>query len=179
MAEPGLRDRRLANERGFLEMLLALNPSRLAPAGEWRRAEGADEIRVRLLRTPSYDLAGGTVDQHVVRIVFPEYFPSTPIEAWLDVPVCHPNVHPVNGFICLWDRHSSGDTIVEALLQVQRVITWALRNDSPEHVMQPEAGVLAPLPYVPLAVPEAYYLEKTYVRPRGPETRRRLSALEE
>jgi len=145
----------VANEARFLEMLAAANPGGLAVAG-WERRDGGDVAHVSLLDTPAYLEDGAVARRHDLRLVLPEYFPSTPIEAYLERPVRHPNVHPVNGFVCLWARHSPGDTVVEALLQTQGVISWRLCNPDPEHSMQPHVGVLAPLPYRPLTTPAEY-----------------------
>ncbi|HUA20143.1 MAG TPA: hypothetical protein VMB25_15450, partial [Bryobacteraceae bacterium] len=61
-------------------------------------------------------------------------------------------------------------------------ITWELKNDNAEHLMQPDAlrwvpVVALPLEYEPVLVPVELQLERTYAR--KPETgrrrRRRLS----
>ena len=80
-----------------------------------------------------------TVDSHAVTLHFPKFFPSVPIEASLAHPVFHPNVHPETGFVCLWNRFSPGDTVMEAISQLQQVITWKLVNQETDHLMQPEA----------------------------------------
>jgi hypothetical protein len=170
-----MRARRVANEARFLDMLAAANPNGLTVAG-WDRQAGGDTARVTLLDTPAYLIGGGVARKHEFRLVLPEYFPSAAIEAWLEIPVAHPNVHPVNGFVCLWARHAPGNTIVEALLQVQRIITWDLWNPDPEHAIQPEAGVLAPLPCTSLELP-AEYSAGLVSAPR-PRSRSRLSPRE-
>jgi hypothetical protein len=150
-----MRERRVGNEKQYLEMLAAANPEGLAIVG-WERQDGGDVARVTLLDTPAYRIGGGIEPRHEVRLVLPEYFPSTPIEAYLERPVAHPNVHPENGFVCLWARHAPGDTVIEAVLQLQRVIAWRLWNSDPDQVMQPGLGELPPLPYTPLRLPEEY-----------------------
>ena len=177
MAETSLRERRLRNEQSFLEMLLSLNAGRLELIGNWKKTATGDEVQLRLCDSPAYLLNGTVTRDHILRIVLPEYFPSTPTEGWLGVPVLHPNVHPVNGFICLWAKHSPGDTIVETLLQTQRVISWQLFNLNPEHVMQPSLDPHPPLHYEPLIVPESYWVEKTHAERRNANPRRRLSPL--
>ncbi len=148
-----LRQRRIAAERAFLETLLQLNPGRLE-FDSWQTERDTDIVRVRLLDTPATLLDGSVSLAHALRLNFPAYFPAVPIEAFLDVPVLHPNVHPENGFICLWESHAAGDTIVQALLQTQRVITGKLSNPYPEHVMQSLSQPPVPLPYIPLAIPQ-------------------------
>ncbi len=157
-----LRTRRIAAERRFLDQLAAANPGRLELL-----AWSGDAALVRLLDTPAY-LGGGLIARvHDLRLNFPEYYPAVPLEAFLERPVLHPNVHPGNGFICLWDRHAAGDTVVETLRQVQRVITWRLRNDSPEHVMQASLAPHPPLAYEPVSPPAGYTL------PPDPQAKRR------
>jgi len=71
---------------------------------------------------------------------FPRFFPAVPIEATLTLPVFHPNVDSRSGFVCLWTRTSPGDTVMEALRRLQRIVAWAAVNNEAEHVMQPEAA---------------------------------------
>jgi hypothetical protein len=170
-----MRKRRVANEKRFLDLLAAANPGGLAVDG-WEQRDGGDMVRVTLLDTPAYLREGGVVRRHELLLVLPEYFPSTPIEAYLERPVAHPNVHPVNGFVCLWASHAPGDTVVEALLQTQRVITWQLSNPNPEHRMQPEWEALAPLPYSPLTPPAEHVAGRLPAAPLG--RRKRLDPLE-
>jgi ubiquitin-protein ligase len=137
-----VRARRLDNEWALLDALAKHNPDLL----EVRRREtlpDAEVFHVILHRTSAMSL--GPPPQllesasHAVAFRYPLYYPSVPIEAFLATPVFHPNVHPENGFVCLWDRFSSGDTIIEAVAKLQKVITWELWNDRTEHVMQPDA----------------------------------------
>jgi|RhiMethySRZTD1v2_1073278.scaffolds.fasta_scaffold54653_2 ubiquitin-protein ligase len=112
-----------------------------------------------LVRDPDGNIQ--TVTQHDARFRFPAFFPSVPIEAFVE-RVFHPNVDPVNGFACLWTRASAGDTIVEAVRRLQRVLAWEALNDTPDHVMQPEALawyrdpsriMRLPLPFDPIRPP--------------------------
>jgi hypothetical protein len=80
------------------------------------------------------------VEEHEAELRFPRFFPSVPIEAYLRRPVFHPNVDPVNGFVCLWDRFSPGDTVVTAVRHLQRIVAWRMLNLWADHVMQPEAA---------------------------------------
>lgn len=171
-----LRARRIEHEAAYLETLISLNPGRIRLETQFAEA-GADVFQV-WLASPALSLAGGALANHRVKLVFPEYFPAVPIEAYLDKPVRHPNVHPESGFVCLWNRHSPGDTVVEALLQLQRVISGLLWNPDADHLMQPEAADPVALPFEPLAVPPAYYLDKAHARPGEQGLRRRLSPAE-
>ena len=163
MAE-GTRERRIRNEAALLREMATLNRERLRIV-----ALTEDEFRMTL-HTP----ANGA-EVHSLKLVFAPYFPAVPIEAYLDVPVRHPNVHPVTGFICLWDRHSTGDTVIEALRQTQRVLSGELRNAEADHLMQPESLDVEVLVYEPLRLPEGYLLEREARGFAGPK-RLRLTA---
>ena len=104
------------------------------------------------------------------------------IEAYLDRAVFHPNVHPQNGFVCLWNRFAPGDSTLEAIRQIQRVITWTLFNREALHLMQPDAlnwymngqiEIILPMPYKPVAAPAGGEQGGTF-KPAAP-IRRRLS----
>lgn len=120
---------------------------------------------------------------HRVFLHFPKFFPSVPVEASLTQPVFHPNIHPETGFVCLWGRFSSGDTVIEAVAQLQRILTWQLLNRDSEHIMQPDAlewfddpgrSLSLPLGYQPVKVPGELLLQRTCRHP-PPNLRRRLS----
>jgi hypothetical protein len=171
---PTLRERRVQNEATYLRTLADLNPGRLHLEGRFVDG-GAVVFQLRLV-TPARSVDGEITSEHRLRLVFPEYFPAVPIEAFLETPVRHPNVHPESGFICLWSRHSAGDTVVEALLQLQRVISGELWNRDADHLMQPEAADPVPLPFDPLRVPESYHLERSRAHLPEGRVRRRLSS---
>jgi ubiquitin-protein ligase len=149
-----IRERRIRNEWEWLRRAAAANPGRLAAPPE----PGG---LVQLPGTPYYGMDGAPAKGIAVRFEFPEYYPSVPLEAWLEFPVLHPNVHPENGFVCLWDTRQEGTSLLEAVRQLQRVVTWHLRNDSADHLMQPEAGERPPLPYEPVEPPPGYALERS------------------
>lgn len=149
-----IRERRIRNEWEWLRRAEAANPGRLA------LPEGPGGL-VLLPETPCYGMDGAPAKGVAVRFRFPEYYPSVPLEAWLARPVLHPNVHPENGFVCLWDTRQEGVSLVEAVRQLQRVVTWELYNLSADHVMQPEAGLRPRLPYEPVAAPPGYELERS------------------
>ncbi len=148
----------------MLRELAALNPERLHLL-----SEEADGFRVRLL-TGCFPLPGPGMPRRytlpgdnwlVLSIEFAPYYPAVPIEIYSrERELHHPNVHPLNGFICLWDKHSSGDTVIEALRQTQRVLSGELRNAQADHLMQPMALHLETIPYEPLRLPEGYLMER-------------------
>jgi len=177
-----VRARRLDNEWAFLARLVAHNPG-VVEAVKRERQPDADLFHVVLHFTSGLGLGSprAVLTSHAVVFRYPEYYPSVPIEAFLTTPVFHPNVHAGTGFVCLWSRHSSGDTILEAVRQLQRVITWELKNSDAEHVMQPDAlswapDVALPLPCNPISVPLDLQQERTYAsKPANARRRHRLS----
>ncbi len=178
---PAVRARLLDNEWRFLAALAELNRGVVEIVKRETKPD-AEFFHVVLHRTSALSLGNPPVlrdaTSHAAAFRYPEYYPSVPIEAFLATPVFHPNVHPENGFVCLWSRFSAGDTIIEAVRQLQRVITWELSNPSADHVMQPEAlrwspDVALPLACEPVRVPVELQLERTYARRDG--ARRRLS----
>lgn len=177
-----VRGRRIENEWRLLQELARANPDVVRILGRERAMEG-DVFRVALdstggLRGVAPDLR--VAASHVVRFRFPEYFPAAPLEAFLETPVYHPNVHPEHGFVCLWAEASPGDTICEAIGKLRQVISWELMNPHADHVMQPEAlgrppRVPLPLACAPLVMPAGYRAERAYRgAPAGPR-RKRLS----
>jgi hypothetical protein len=178
----GVRARRLEREWELLAVLADHNPGILEVVGRESQPE-SEVFRVILHRTSALSLTQPPrvmeSASHRAWFRYPAYFPSVPIEGFLDTPVFHPNIHPENGFVCLWSRFSRGDTIIEALRQIQRIITWELWNGRAEHVMQPEAlrwerGVVLPLSCEPLRVPMEVQLERTYGRRPEASHRKRL-----
>ena len=180
-----LRDRRLANEWQLLEEAERVNPPILEISG--RETHGEDDVfHVILHQACGIILREGQkvlAQSHAAAIRFPRFFPSVPIEASLSVPVFHPNVDPCNGFVCLWDRFSSGDTVIEAIRVLQRVIGWKSVNIDARHVMQPEAAEwyanparewALPLEFTPLARPEFPAMQEI-PNPSAWRFRRRLS----
>lgn len=180
-----MRARRIENEWNLLQRLQAANPDVLCvlqrgigPAGEF--------FRVILGRTAGPIRASGHIeirDSHQIDFRFPRFFPSTPIEACLRVPIFHPNVDPDNGFVCLWTRTSAGDTIIEALTRMQRIISWDLLNLDGDHVIQPNAvgwyheparAVVLPCAFEALVVPESL-LPSLHRAPSGSRRQRLFS----
>lgn len=164
-----LRRQRIENEWAFLQRMAEANPRLIVP-----QDRSADEFLVLLRETDApveHDGKIEIVDDHQVRLSFARFFPTIPLEAYLIRPVFHPNIHPSTGFVCLWRNSSVADTVVEALIQLQRVLTCSLFTDSPDHVMQPRAlawvlashpGVQLPLKCTPLSKPSAWDEEHNF-----------------
>jgi hypothetical protein len=156
--------RRVEQEWLLLARLAACNPDILEVHGRQENPDG-EVFDVTLHRTTSVvrEPDGCSLfDDHRAAIHLRPFFPSVPIEVGLARPVFHPNVNPRTGFVCLWGRYSPGDTVMEALAQLQRVLTWQLLNRQSVHLMQPEAlewqqGIdnlyAMPLPCAPLTKP--------------------------
>lgn len=133
--------RRVEQEWKLLLALAAENPEVLQDCVREDKPDGT-LFRFQLLQTQALVEEAGQLQilhEHTVTLRFPRFFPAVPIEASLARPVFHPNVHPETGFVCLWNRFSSGDTVIEAVRQLQKVISWQVHNETPDHVMQPEA----------------------------------------
>ena len=112
-----LRTRRISNEWEFALALVQDNPEVL---GDLKRQQ--DDFWITLFATPALVQSERSLavnETHEVRFEFPRYYPAVPIEAYVSKPVLHPNIHPENGFVCLWERHSAGDTIIEAICQLK------------------------------------------------------------
>lgn len=179
-----LYQRRVEQEWRLLQLLAESNSTILANLTRKHGAQG-EILSFILHQTSSMIGKPGrfeSVITHEVHLHFPKFFPSTPIEASLTRPVFHPNIHPENGFVCLWNRFSAGDTVMEAISQLQQVITWKLVNQETDHLMQPDAlawyrdpsrGTELPLPYQPISKPLNFQQERTYaVRPPSSYRRR-------
>jgi len=178
-------ERRVEQEWRLLQALVESSPTIVGPAKKEATENGSSF---------DFDLHGTEAiikvfdgfqirSDHKVSLHFPAFFPSIPIEASLAQPVFHPNIHPATGFVCLWGKFSSRDTVIEAVAQLQRIVTWQLLNRESEHIMQPAAlvwfddparPVSLPLRFQPISVPRALLLQRKYRNP--PENlRRRLS----
>ncbi|MFZ0731898.1 MAG: ubiquitin-conjugating enzyme E2 [Candidatus Sulfotelmatobacter sp.] len=178
-------ERRVEQEWRLLQALIEGNQTILGAAKE-KETENGIAFDFDLHHTDSLikGLHGFQVHtNHKISLHFPKFFPSMPIEARLGQPVFHPNIHPETGFVCLWGKFSPGDTVIEAVAQLQRVVTWHLLNRESEHIMQLVAlewfddaarSVSLPLRFQPISVPRGLLLQRTY---RNPPTnlRRRLS----
>ena len=180
-----VRERRVEQEWAILDALAAANPG-VVERGARRTEPDADVFAITLHDTPGLVLVDGLpalTHRHDAVIYFRQWFPSVPIEVSVARPVVHPNVHPETGFVCLWGRFSPGDTVIEAVAQLQRVITWQRWNDLAVHVMQPDAhervreawaGRL-PLSTARIAVPREVQAVRTLGARPSRYMRRRLS----
>lgn len=180
-----VQERRVEQEWKLLLALAAENPEVLQGCVRQDQVDGT-VFRFRLLQTQALVEEADqlrVVDKHDVTLRFPRFFPAVPIEASLERPVFHPNVHPESGFVCLWDRFSSGNTAIEALTQLQRVISWKLHNEAPDHTMQPEGLrwyqsperlITLPLLYREPLLRQGFNLSRTQVSRQPTHGRRRL-----
>ena len=174
-----LRRKRIENEWAILSQMAEINPTCITV-----KERLGDEFLLVLEETTAPVCRNQEimlVREHELRFSFARFFPAVPIEAYLTHPVFHPNIHPTTGFVCLWNRFSRADTTVEALCQLQRILTYAVFSDSPDDVMQPEAlkwalkrepGVACPLPCISLVKPPSWSEGRDF---GNPPTRRRLS----
>ena len=184
MAEATLYSRRIEQEWSLLQELARINPKVLEIVERRRQADG-DLFRIVLHETCSIAGWKGSdpvlVRSHPATFRFPRFFPSVPIEAIVVTPVFHPNIDPLNGFVCLWTRSSPGDTVMEAARRLQQIIAWKSVNFDVEHVMQPEAvrwfqdpshSAMAPFEYTPLVESGSFRLEKSFAERQGAPRRR-------
>jgi ubiquitin-protein ligase len=183
---PAPYSRRVEQEWLLLQTLASQNHSVLEVLD--RKQERAGDLFRVIVRQTCGLVKGASglnsLETHTAVFQFPEFFPSMPIEASLIEPVFHPNVHPQSGFVCLWNRCSAGDTIMEALTRLQQVITWELMNEDQQHVLQPESiawyrdpqrAIQLPLPFKRVVKPKEFQIERSYAfRPNGTH-RQRLS----
>jgi ubiquitin-protein ligase len=136
-----LRERRLAHEWDLIQKLMAEYPDKIS--GLQHIDDEAFLISVNdmpaLYKQPGDDWRDAITDKHSVTVAFPRYFPSLPCEIFLSRPVFHPNVDPVNGFVCLWNRHRVANTVMDALARLAAVLAWRLYNPDAPHLMQPDA----------------------------------------
>lgn len=178
-------ERRVEQEWRLLQSIADANPEIVRIIAR-RATETGIAFEIELAETSSLIAGRGgrsISDVHKAILHFPRFFPSMPIEVRLPAPVFHPNVHPETGFVCLWARFSPGDTVVEAVAQLQRVITWELVNREVDHLMQPAAlewfdspARSEPLPLSCRRIhkPEGLAMAQSY-RERPENLRRRLS----
>jgi hypothetical protein len=125
----------------FLGRLAETNGQIIEIANRQRRGDD-DVFSCRVRGVPGLVRAADRItqiDDHAVSIYLRPLFPELPLELQLGRPVFHPNVHPDNGFVCLWNRPSSAETVIEAFQQLWRVLLWERWNDRMPHVMQPDA----------------------------------------
>jgi ubiquitin-protein ligase len=136
-----MRIRRIENEWLLLEALQKANPGRIQSTrhGDSFAMEVFDLPALMEAPTDPADPGSAVKRSHSFHIVFPRYYPSMPLEVYLDKPAFHPNVHPDTGYVCLWTRHRVQTTLEHTLAQLRRILCWQLLNTEEEHVMQPAA----------------------------------------
>ena len=137
-----MRVRRIENEWLLLEALQHANSDRL------RLVRHPDSFAIEagglpaLLEAPPDPANPGAAIKHThsLSIVFPRYYPSMPVEVYLDAPVFHPNIHPDTGFVCLWQEANPRDTAVQALARTQAMAAYRMLNLGGAHQMNREAA---------------------------------------
>lgn len=176
-----IRERRVESEWQTLLQIASLNPRVIAVEGRTADA-GVDRFEIEVRRSGALIIAEGTptgIDTYNAIIEFPHFFPAVPMQVFLPRPLLHPNIQPDTGFVCLWDQTSPGDSIIDALLRLQSIVSWKMFNDSPDHLMQPEAFQLysskQALPVERICVPQDLLDLHTVRAPMPGDMRRRLS----
>jgi hypothetical protein len=181
------RGRRVSNEWYLLQALAVRNPATLQVLRH-SYSGGGDLFFCSLQETCGIALSGAehsVVTSHFLELCLPRFFPFVPIEVRLVSPVFHPNVDPESGFVCLWERFSPTDSVMEAIRRLQRVIPWELFSIERDHVINPAAarwysdqnrGAELPLSFTPLIELEGFRSMKEYAR-RAPACRRRLEPI--
>jgi len=179
-----IRDRRIQHEWDFLLELASANPASVSSACR-RTVPDGTVFEFLLSKTSAlitFPPMMKVITEHRVCLKFVHFFPAVPMEIFLQRPVFHPNVHPTNGFVCLWDRFSPGDSVIAAVAKLQQLLVWKLHNATADHVMQPQALALAdrlqvPLPYTPLRISTELQDEIEFRGSFRKGSRKRLSEL--
>ncbi len=97
------------------------------------------------------------------------------MELYLEAPMRHPNIHPITGFVCLWEQHRVSYTVEHAIHRAAAILGWRLLNPDPRHVMQPDA-LLPEEPALPAApVLQGIEHPAAFFDPPATPRRRRLS----
>jgi hypothetical protein len=162
-----LRNRRMDAEWKLLEKLAEANQRVLA-----RIARCDWGFFVELRDSPAWMGADGRQwmeREHALRYVFPRYYPALPLEGYLERPVLHPNVDPANGFVCLWKRYRTQQTIVDAVAMTRAVLSWSAVNPDTQHCMQTVRR------FEPLEKPELVIPAACWAATNSSGERRRLS----
>jgi Ubiquitin-conjugating enzyme len=156
-----IRARRIEGEWQILCSLAEHNPDVLHIRGRVRDA-GIDYFEASLSNSGAIAVVPAcllSLTEYEVTLMFPAFFPAVPIQAYVRPPLLHPNIHPQTGFVCLFEHDSPADGVIEALTQLQAVVSWTLYNSNTDHLMQPAAleqySSRSPLTFHKLAIPEA------------------------
>lgn len=133
--------RRLDYEQNCLQLLMAENPEKFQ---EIKRIDDRSWLLhlnkiPALSHNPGENWQATITESHLVTLFFPRYYPAVSSEVFLTKPVFHPNVDPVNGFVCLWEKHRVANTALSALAKLASVLAWRLVNTATPHIMQPDA----------------------------------------
>ncbi len=172
-----IRSRRVAGEWNLLLRLCDHNPDILRVLA-CKQHCGADRFEIAFSSSALSFEATCPLSAFEAEIVFPDFFPAVPIQAFVRPLLLHPNIHPETGFVCLWSQMCSTDTIVDALLRLQGMAGWTLYNEDAEHLMQADAferrGTREPLPFEPIQLPTDVKATRAYRMPPS-QFRRRLS----
>jgi len=138
-----LRTERIEREWALLERLRDLNPEMLEVQGR-TSSPADDQFRVRLMRSPGVERARDKDIRvrrtHVLRIVFPRFYPDVPTECFAEEPLFHPNIRPETMFICLWEETNPRENIIQAVARAQAMAAYRMVNMSGPHVMNPAAA---------------------------------------
>jgi ubiquitin-protein ligase len=142
-------ERRIQTEWRLLQEMAQLNPDRIS---DFSARDATFYISLRHTPSPVLGAFDGAhtprfdrVTEHRIRVEYPAFFPSLPMEVYLKTPVAHPNIHPESGFICLWQKHLVSNSIEHVLHKTAAMLGWALKSDDATHVMQPKAFAYARL----------------------------------
>lgn len=165
-------ERRLQAEWDLLQQLAQLNPGRLTGISSEDRMFRLTlrDAPVRLASSPKGEL----VPTHEVRVVYPSFFPASPLEVYVGQAFFHPNVHPETGFVCVWSQHRVEHTIEHALHKLVAMMSGLLYNRETMHEMQPEA-LSAILPNIGKCKPLIGVVHDPLTLPEGTRRRTRLS----
>ena len=150
-----LRNRRIDTEWQLLEALADANHMTFAAIS---RTE--DEFRIDMRESSAW--VGGRQERkietaHILRYVYPRYYPSLPLEGYFVRPIFHVNVDLATGFVCLWQDYRPAQTIVDAILITRAIMAGKVANLDVAHRMQQDAALdceASPaLPMTPLTLP--------------------------
>jgi ubiquitin-protein ligase len=138
-----LRSDRIEKEWQLLQALQGMNPGVVAIEGR-TPSPTLEVFHVRLLRSPGIESARGSSmrvrEEHSLTLGFPRFYPEVPIECHVREPLFHPNVNPDTGFVCLWDKASPRDTVVQAVARVQAMAAYRMVNMGGPHTMHDAAA---------------------------------------
>jgi len=138
-----IRAERIEREWTLLERLRELNPDTLEILGR-TPSPPEDQFRVRIRRSPGIERARESDirvrHSHVIRIVFPRFYPDVPTECYAEEPLFHPNVRPETMFVCLWEEANPRENIIQAIARAQAMAAYRMVNLSGPHVMNRAAA---------------------------------------